>query len=208
MSNFFEDITRASVGGLPSGEESKDYMPTSSEDPTKRPFNDPSINRDEMFVESPLHTLKKPIVNYGLGTFGENINCVLVGFKEEEFIHSFQRLFKKRVSTVCVINIASATTIRFDDTRRLPDLVLIDLDDLDRTSSLDDLIHLRNGLHRMPLIIGSRYFIDDDLSAERSAVADASIVLPTTMYSLKRVLTAAVHNNKKFRESHIKFTMH
>lgn len=183
-------------------------MPKSSEDSPKRTFHDPSICRDEMFVESPPYMFQNPAVNYGLGTFGENINCVLVGFNEDEFINSFQRLFKKRVSTVCVMDIASATTIRFGDTRRLPDLVLIDLDNLDRVSSLDDLIHLRNGLHRMPLIIGSRYFIDDDLSTERSAVADASIVLPTTMYSLKRALMAAVKNNKRFLESHVKFTVH
>lgn len=81
-------------------------------------------------------------------------------------------------------------------------LVLVNFDDFSGDSIVIDLLRrLRVRLPNLPVILLSRYFRADDLSQERLAIADVSLVAPVTDFArIGAALDAAVANNVAWRK--------
>jgi CheY-like chemotaxis protein len=81
-------------------------------------------------------------------------------------------------------------------------LVLVNFDDFSGESlAIDLLCRLRTRAPNLPVILLSRYFRADDLSQERLAIADVSLVAPVTDFDrIGSALEAAAANNAAWRK--------
>jgi DNA-binding NarL/FixJ family response regulator len=81
-------------------------------------------------------------------------------------------------------------------------LVLVNFDDFSGESLVIDLLRrLRTRSPNLPVILLSRYFRADDLSQERLAIADVSLVAPVTDFArIGPALEAAAANNAAWRK--------
>ncbi|MFN7596720.1 MAG: hypothetical protein ACK5PT_08230, partial [Cereibacter sp.] len=81
-------------------------------------------------------------------------------------------------------------------------LVLVNFDDFSAESLAINLLRrLRTRSPNLPVILLSRYFRADDLSQERLAIADVSLVAPVTDFARTRTaLAAAAANNAAWRK--------
>jgi CheY-like chemotaxis protein len=81
-------------------------------------------------------------------------------------------------------------------------LVLVNFDDFSGESLAIDLLRrLRTRAPNLPVILLSRYFRSDDLSQERLAIADVSLVAPVTDFDrIGSALEAAAANNAAWRK--------
>lgn len=81
-------------------------------------------------------------------------------------------------------------------------LVLVNFDDFSGESLVIDILRrLRTRSPNLPVILLSRYFRADDLSQERLAIADVSLVAPVTDFArIGPALEAAAANNAAWRK--------